>query len=584
MSITTSCLIEINGQPLPQDVVNLLSTAYVDDSQRLPDLFELRFRDGDHIVLSKTSAKIGSKVRISVLTSTSQTPVLLMAGEITALESEFDTGGSFTVIRGYDPAHRLFRGRTTNSYQQMTASDIAQKVSQRAGFTNGTIKATTTVFEHVSQAGTSDWELLDALAKDAGYEVSVRDGKFNFGPPTTASGAPTSDENPLVLKLGTDLLRFRAVLTSGGQVKEVEVRGWDLSTKKALTTRRPAETKTAQLPQASPSEFAKAFGDPLYVATDVPHRTQAEVDAAAAAIAEEIAGSFAEFEGVAQGNPALKAGVAITVDNLGTPFDGKYTVTTSRHRIDPQTGYTTSFAVTGAQDRSFLGLAGGGAGQQQAPPGVVIGQVSDNNDPEKLGRVRLTLPWLDDDYVSAWARTVQAGAGKDRGTIIVPEVGDEVLVVFEQGDLRRPYVLGGLYNGVDLPDSKGIDPVDSGSGAVNRRSIVSRRGHRIDLLDQDGRKEGVTLATGDGKLSVTLDATGTTITVQADGKVKVEGSQGIVIDSSAAKLELKGGEISVTATGNLQLKGANTTVEGSARTEVKGGALCSVQAALVKIN
>ncbi len=584
MSITTSCLIEINGQPLPQDVVNLLSTAYVDDSQRLPDLFELRFRDGDHVVLTKTGAKIGSKVRISVLTSTSQTPVLLMAGEITALESEFDTGGSFTVIRGYDPAHRLFRGRTTNSYQQMTASDIAQKVSQRAGFTNGTIKATTTVFEHVSQAGTSDWELLDALAKDAGYEVSVRDGKFNFGPPTTASGAPTSDENPLVLKLGTDLLRFRAVLTSAGQVKEVEVRGWDLSTKKALTTRRPAETKTAQLPQASPSEFAKAFGDPLYVATDVPHRTQAEVDAAAAAIAEEIAGSFAEFEGVAQGNPALKAGVAITVDNLGTPFDGKYTVTTSRHRIDPQTGYTTSFAVTGAQDRSFLGLAGGGAGQQQAPPGVVIGQVSDNNDPEKLGRVRLTLPWLDDDYVSAWARTVQAGAGKDRGTIIVPEVGDEVLVVFEQGDLRRPYVLGGLYNGVDLPDSKGIDPVDSGSGAVNRRSIVSRRGHRIDLLDQDGRKEGVTLATGDGKLSVTLDATGTTITVQADGKVKVEGSQGIVIDSSAAKLELKGGEISVTATGNLQLKGANTTVEGSARTEVKGGALCSVQAALVKIN
>ncbi|TDO47281.1 uncharacterized protein involved in type VI secretion and phage assembly [Kribbella sp. VKM Ac-2527] len=576
MSITTSCLIEINGQPLPQDVVNLLSTAYVDDSQRLPDLFELRFRDGDHIVLTKTGAKIGSKVRISVLTSTSQTAVLLLAGEITALESEFDTGGSFTVIRGYDPAHRLFRGRTTNSYQQMTASDIAQKVSQRAGFSNGTIKATTTVFEHVSQAGTSDWELLDALAKDAGYEVSVRDGKFNFGPPTTASGAPTSDENPLVLKLGTDLLRFRAVLTSGGQVKEVEVRGWDLSTKKALTTRRPAETKTAQLPQASPQEFAKAFGDPLYVATDVPHRTQAEVDAAAAAIAEEIAGAFAEFEGVAQGNPALKAGVAITVDNLGTPFDGKYTVTTTRHRIDPQTGYTTSFAVTGAQDRTFLGLAGSGAGQQQAPPGVVIGQVSDNNDPEKLGRVRLTLPWLDDDYVSAWARTVHAGAGKDRGTIIVPEVGDEVLVVFEQGDLRRPYVLGGLYNGVDLPDSKGIDPVDSGSGAVNRRSIVSRRGHRIDLLDQDGRKEGVTLATGDGKLSVTLDATGTTITVQADGKVKVEGSQGIVIDSSAAKLELKGGEISVTATGNLQLKGANTTVEGSA--------LCTVKAAMVKIN
>ena len=105
MSITNTCLVEINGSPLPQDVVNLLSTVYVDDSQRLPDLFELRFRDGDHVVLAKTSAKIGSPVRVSVMTSTSQTAVLLMAGEITALEAEFDTGGSFTVIREIGRAH-----------------------------------------------------------------------------------------------------------------------------------------------------------------------------------------------------------------------------------------------------------------------------------------------------------------------------------------------------------------------------------------------------------------------------------------------------------------------------------------------
>ena len=76
MSITNTCLIEINGSPLPADVVNLLSTVYVDDSQRLPDMFELRFRDGDHLVLQKTGAKVGSAVRVSVMTSTSQTAVL----------------------------------------------------------------------------------------------------------------------------------------------------------------------------------------------------------------------------------------------------------------------------------------------------------------------------------------------------------------------------------------------------------------------------------------------------------------------------------------------------------------------------
>ena len=79
----------------------------------------------------------------------------------------------------------------------------------------------------------------------------------------------------------------------------------------------------------------------MYVATDVPYRGQAEVDAAAKALAEQIAGAFAEFEGVARGNPKLRAGAAIAIDNLGAPFDGKYMVTTSRHRFDPTTGYTT---------------------------------------------------------------------------------------------------------------------------------------------------------------------------------------------------------------------------------------------------
>ncbi|HYU86873.1 MAG TPA: VgrG-related protein [Kribbellaceae bacterium] len=601
MSITNTCLVEIDGSALPLDVVPLLTAAYVDDSQRLPDMFELRFRDGNHVVLQKTGAKIGSAVRVSVMTTTSQTPVLLMAGEITALEAEFDTGGSFTVLRGYDPAHRLFRGRRTESYTQMTASDIAAKVARRAGLTVGSVMSTTTVFEHVSQAGISDWELLDALARDAGCEISVRDGKFNFAPPADAAGAPGSPEHPLVLKLGTDLLRFRSVLTSAEQVKEVEVRGWDVSSKQALTTTVPARTKTVQLPNATPADLAHTFGDPVLVATGVPHRTQAEVDAAAAALAEEVAGAFAEFAGVVRGNPAVRAGAAVTVEDLGSPFDGKYTVTTSRHRFDPATGYTTSFSVTGAQDRSLLALAGGSGTTPRAPEGVVIGQVSDVNDPEEQGRVRVTLPWLSDSYVSAWARTVQPGAGKDRGAMVVPEVGDEVLVIFEQGDLRRPYVLGGLYNGVDLPSRKGVDLIDSGSGAVNRRSMVSRRGHRIDLLDQDGKAEGITLATGDDKLSLVIDATKTSITVHADGTVKIEGSQGVVVDSASAKLELKGGQIAITATngvsvdggggtvsvqaGNqLQLKGTRTTLEGSAQTEIKGGALCSVQAALVKLN
>jgi phage protein D len=460
MSHTNTFLVEIDGTALAEDVAPLLTAGYVDDSQRYPDLFELRFRDPAHLVLPKTGAKVGSAVKISVSMGDTSAPQVLMTGEVTALQAEFDAGGSFTVIRGYDAAHRLFRGRRTEAYTQMTASDIAERIAQRSGIPTGEVTSTTTVYEHVSQVGTSDWTLLRGLAADAGFDITVRDGKFGFGPPEGAAGAPAAggpeNQDPLVLALGADLVRFRAVVTSSEQVKEVEVRGWDVATKQALTATLPATTETVQLPDVDPQTLAGTFGDARYVGTEVPHRTQAEVDTAAAALAEEVAASFAELEGVCRGNPRVRAGTPVTLDGLGAPFDGKYTVTTSRHRLDPTTGYTTSFNVSGVHDRSLLGLAGGGAPMMTAPRGVVVALVTDVSDPEGLGRVKVSFPWLSDDFVSGWARTVQAGAGKNRGAMVLPEVGDEVLVVFEQGDVRRPYVLGGLWNGVDTPATAGI--------------------------------------------------------------------------------------------------------------------------------
>ena len=233
--------------------------------------------------------------------------------------------------------------------------------------------------------------------------------------------------------------------------------------------------------------------------------------------------------------------------------------------------------------------------------GPVVGLVSDVADPEQLGRVTLTFPWLSDSYVSDWARTVQPGAGKDRGAMVLPEVGDEVLVLFEQGDIRRPYVVGGLYNGIDTPPQDGPGLIDASSGAVNRRSLVSRRGHRIDLIDEDGRTEGVTLSTTGGTLRLVMDAVGTAVTLHSDGTVLVEGKGGVVIDAASATLELKGGRIALSATsgitvdggggavevtagGQLSLKGATATLQGSATTDVKAGGVLTVQGSLVKIN
>src|SRR6478735_4831523 len=118
-------LVEIEGSPLPADAKALLIGAHVDDSLRLPDAFVLRFRDPGRIVIAKSGAKIGSKVKVSVATDARQSPEPLIQGEVTALEAEFDSTGTYTVIRGYDEAHRLFRGRRTETSTQSTASDVA---------------------------------------------------------------------------------------------------------------------------------------------------------------------------------------------------------------------------------------------------------------------------------------------------------------------------------------------------------------------------------------------------------------------------------------------------------------------------
>ncbi|HEX6684202.1 MAG TPA: VgrG-related protein, partial [Candidatus Limnocylindrales bacterium] len=260
MTLSSMCLIEIDGRELPADVAPQLVSAFVDDSQRLPDMFVLRFRDPDRVVLTKAQAKIGAQLKVMVQVADSQAPAPLIQGEITALEAEFDSGGTFTVIRGYDQAHRLFRGRRTRSFIQMTASDIAAQVAAGAGLKVGEVTSTGTVFPHVTQAGQTDWELLELLGRDNGFEVAVREGSFSFTAPTTASDAPdatnSTQAQPLVLELGQSLLRFRSVLTSAQQAGSVEVRGWDIATKRALTATAPAQTRSAELPTVKPADLA----------------------------------------------------------------------------------------------------------------------------------------------------------------------------------------------------------------------------------------------------------------------------------------------------------------------------------------
>jgi uncharacterized protein involved in type VI secretion and phage assembly len=588
-----SLLVEVEGSPLPADVATLLNVAYVDDSRNLPDLFVLRFRDPARVVLSKAGIQIGSKINLKVQAGDAGAPLLLLAGEVTAMEVEIDSHGSVTEVRGMDLSHRLFRGRTVAAYANMTAAEVVRKVVQRAGLTAGTIdipEGGRGGQDHqISQDNLTDWEFLSRLADITGAEVSMNEGKLDFLVPKPPDAAPDSSarakQNPLVLEAGTNLSALRAGLTAAEQVASVEVRGWDFEAKQAVTATAPAKAPNVEV-GTTPDALAGKFGSHTFLGSDVPYRNHADANAAAKSLAGQIAGGFAEIEGVAKGNVKLRAGAQVALSNVGQPFEGKYTLTSTRHLFSQDAGYTTAFTVSGRQERSLYGMTAGrtGGGGRFSVNGLAPAVVTDNKDPKNMGRVKLKFPWLADDYQTDWARVAQIGAGKDRGAVMLPEVNDEVLVGFEQGDFDAPYVLAGLHNGQDTQPKPGFDPVDGNSGQVNGRWFFSRTGHKLVFAETASGDDGITLATGDGKYRLILDKKGTKVTVHSDGTVLVEGKQGVTVDSGTGPLELKGQSVKVTSQSTLDVQGQSVSVNGQGTAEFKSSGVVTVQGSLVKIN
>jgi uncharacterized protein involved in type VI secretion and phage assembly len=193
-------------------------------------------------------------------------------------------------------------------------------------------------------------------------------------------------------------------------------------------------------------------------------------------------------------------------------------------------------------------------------PGVVVGVVTNNQDPDGLGRVKVKFPWLSDEEESFWARVAAPMAGKERGFYFLPEVEDEVLVAFEQGDARFPYVLGGLWNGTDKPPEKNDD------GKNSARSIKSRSGHVIRLSDKDGEEKIEIIDKSGNKIE--FDAAKNTITVTSEKDIVLSAASG-TIKLDAQKIEIKssadtkiesGAGMDVKATGAMNIKGATVNI------------------------
>ena len=187
--------------------------------------------------------------------------------------------------------------------------------------------------------------------------------------------------------------------------------------------------------------------------------------------------------------------------------------------------------------------------------GVVLGIVTNNNDPDGLGRVKVRFPWLGSSTESHWARVAAPMAGNDRGLYFLPEVDDEVLVLFERGDVRFPFVIGALWNGKDQA------PAGNGDGKNALRVIKSRSGHLIRFDDSDDAPK-IEIVDASSQNRIVIDTSADTVTITAD--------KNIVFDAPKGEIRLSARQVLIAASGHAGITADTMTVAVQGSLALKG--------------
>jgi phage protein D len=579
--------LKIDGQPAANSVLEDLLQIVVEESLHLPGMFTLTIRNdyfssrtGENPWLHDKTFAIGKSIEIGFTSSPTEAAEfevsneeILLKGEITAIEAHFNPESQAPVIvRGYDISHRLHRGRYNRSFQNMTDTDVVKKIIGEAGIQAGTIDHSGGPYGfgdpvgYIFQENQTNMEFLRERASRHGFELFVQDGKLNFRKPS----ANTS----LDLTWLKDINSFKVRVSSAEQVDSVEVRGWDYQNKQTIVSTKSSQNTEVMTStdQGKGKSVSTAFqGKPKMVVVNQPISKSQESDAIAQSLYNELSGEYVQADASAEGNPEIRPGKTIKLADLGK-YSGKYYVTETRHLFTGRV-YTTEFSVRGLRDNDLLAVL---SPQPRLQPGqtLLIGIVSNNKDPKKWGRVRVKFPTLTEEHESDWARIVAIGAGVNRGFDCIPEVNDEVLVGFEHGDIHRPFVIGGVWNGKDAPPVNVDESVVGGK--VRLRTIKTRTGHMLQFVEEDkgASKKGIYLDTvyghkfycndSDKKIELKTSANHQIILDDQNKKILVQTTSGHVckLEDQARKITMSSlGEVEITAPQKITLKVGGSTLE-----------------------
>jgi phage baseplate assembly protein gpV len=311
----------------------------------------------------------------------------------------------------------------------------------------------------------------------------------------------------LPLRLGESLLEAHFELNGDGACRKVSASGWNT----ALAAHHYGVASRSRLGRTAPAEVppSRVGGTGERVLVDESAQDDRHAEALAQAELDVRGAGEVTLHGIAEGDPRLRPGARVDVSGVERAITGTYVLTEVTHVVDSSTGFTSQFSTAPPRLR-----------RRTRGASLALGQVTSVDDPEHLGRVRVSLPTCA-DVETDWMPVVLPAAGKDKGLIVLPDTGDTVLIVFAHEDPSNGLVLGGLY-GPSSPPDDGVE-----SGARKRYNFVTPAGQRVQLDDANG---AVRIENGDGSYvqmapdktvihsarDLTIEAPGRAILIQGD--------------------------------------------------------------------
>jgi len=583
--------VKVGGTVLAPEVASTMVEARVSRTIGMASRCELRFSDDDFGLTDNASKfAIGKTIEVSIADFVG-TIKPVFKGEVISIA--IDQGHSERhefVVEAFDKAHRLGHVSRARTFLNSTYSDVISTIAGQYGLSADVSAsgASSPTFEYLLQ-NVSDFAFIDRMAMRIGAEWFVDDTKL------VVRDRPSTES--VVLEYGENLIRFRARFSGSEHIGEVQTAGWDYRAKQRVVGTDTAKVATPDNStvtgglQTLRTDAKNAFTGTKLVTGATVVEMAAEATTVAKAIGTRQATAELIAKGEAIGNPDLKAGTKVEIKGIGTRLGGKYYVTEIEHVYGRRGDVVTRFTAGGLENSSIVDLLRAGGPDDIGPwgrEGLVTGIVTNNKDPDKLGRVKVKFPTLSDELESNWARLVSVGAGPERGWQIIPEINDEVIVGFEHGDLRRPYVLGSVWNkDTKMPVENTEAVVD---GKVVKWSIQSRLAHKIVFDDgSSDSTRGMTLVTGDGKTTLELQHGGIKLTTK-DQPIEIGNGKAKIVLAANGDITIEGENVTVTAKQKLSEKGGtgvevkadtNVAIEGQSGVEVKSNAPVKVTSAAI---